>query len=672
MKLAVHGINLIPLKTELQRKQELNSNNYAENQKELCSKFASNSIKNNAINCAKTIKFTGALIGAFAQLNNAMVTCKTESSNGENVGSAANINKLLHDFAGEFAQPDDAIKTTIKVGDKKVDGKELPVFARTQIKLIEPSKIEGSQDLLFEMAVRQPSKEGILGSKCDKLSQLIGIKMTPTNYKGEGTKEQAYILNTKGNLMAVVEDKKDVLLTNAGKIRKKDSSKGSLAIRAEQNQNTYKPFTTSVQEVKERQPMPSIGEGTEIIIGMENGRFEKEIKDSIKTFVDKVKSGEIVLNQFVANPNAKSTQLIMLAGGFASRAEYTNASSSAIFHDKLGGSQSTKGVFRTATGLTPMETTFVTLHNAGLLDCSKDVVDINKNIKFYLNKGQNRGNGEFSADLYQTMKRDGRKSAMIFANDSISRMTNAVIEAKNIMDSGKAAIVLIAKKVKAQECVNTFGIMKYDPETRIIEGFKEKPAQIPEGYADKDGMCVTNAFQFAVSDEAFKVLDMFEDYFVTKPGKKETRDWSKQYLLIIKLLSEENDIQKLKTGLADLLDNKPENIPDELIQKAKDTLGNQKIYAVPTNEPWADCGTLNQLYQTTMQIVNGDFPLEDFERAHAQSCVDTQTGLVTSSPEQLKRIQSKYATEGQVMVVPQAKKITLKSVSDVPVTVHND
>ena len=74
----------------------------------------------------------------------------------------------------------------------------------------------------------------------------------------------------------------------------------------------------------------------------------------------------------------------MLAGGFGSRAEYTNASSSAIFHDVEGGAQSTKGVFRTATGLTPMETTFVSLHNAGLLDCSPKNLGIGKNIKFYL------------------------------------------------------------------------------------------------------------------------------------------------------------------------------------------------------------------------------------------------------------------------------------------------
>ena len=109
---------------------------------------------------------------------------------------------------------------------------------------------------------------------------------------------------------------------------------------------------------------------------------------------------------------------------------------------------------------------------------------------------------------------------------------------------------------------------------------------------------------------------------------------------------------------------------DATINKAKVILGGQKLVAVPTSEPWADCGTLNQLYQTTMQIVSGAFPLEDFERARACSCVDTQSGLVTSSKEQLARIKDKYNIEGQVMVVPQAKKVTKESVSDVPVIVN--
>ena len=669
MKLSINGLNFVSSNIGNTRTNQYQKTiNFSQNQTNLFSKEACASLKSNSLNLSKTIKFTGALLGAFTELNNAMVTCKTESSIGENVGSAANVNKLLHDFAGDFAQPEDAIKTTIKVGNKKVNGKNLPVYARTQIKLIEPSKIRGSQDLLFEMAVRQPSKDGLKGGKCDKLSQLIGIKMTPTNYRGEGTKEQAYILNTKGNLMAVIEDKKDVLLTNAGHIIKKDKSRGTLKVKAEQAQNIYTPFTPAPQEVEKREPMPSIGVGTEIIIGMENGRFENEIKDSIRTFVNKVKSGEIVLKQFVANPKARSTQLVMLAGGYGSRAEYTNASSSAIFHDENNGSQSTKGVFRTATGLTPMETTFVTLHNAGLLDCSKDVIDIDKNIKFYLNKDINRGNGGYTIGLAKKMDRENRKSIMILPNDSVSRMTNAVIEAKRVIDSGRAAVAMIAKKVPAKECVNNFGIMRLGHENEILE-FAEKPSVIPEGY-ERNGMCLTNTFQFAVSKEALEVLDLVEPYFSTSSDAKETRDWSKQFIPIIKTISQENDYNLIRKQLKPIFGEDAKPLDDEIITKAKEILGDQKLVAIPTDEPWADCGTLNQLYQTTMQIVSGDFPLEDFERAHALSCVDTQSGLVASSPEQLARINKKYQIEGQVMVVPQAKKITKSSVADIPIIVN--
>jgi Tfp pilus assembly protein PilZ len=506
--------------------------------------------------------------------------------------------------------------------------------------------------------------------------------MTPINYKGEGTHEQAYVLNTKGKLMAVVEDGQDVLLTNAGKLTKTDTSSGHLEIIADEKKNTYKSFVPAAQAVVERKPMPSIGEGTEIVIGMEKGRFTKEIIASIKEFVRKIETKEIVLPQFVAAPNAKDTQLIMLAGGFGSRAEYTNASSSAIFHDKEGGAQSTKGVFRTATGLTPMETTFVTLHKAGLLDCSKGKIGIDKNIKFYLNEGQNRGNGEFSADLYASMSRDGRKSAIIFPNDSMSRMTNAVIEANELIGSGKAAIAMVAKKVKAEDCIKNFGIIKYDPETKQILDFAEKPSkeELYGKYADfidKDGMCVTNTFQFAVSDEAFQVLNMLEDLFIPKvdpkTGKvKETRDWSSQYVPIIKTLTQENDYEVIKKQLAKSLNNKPEAISDSLIANAKALLGNQNIYTIPTTEPWADCGTLNQLYHTTMQIVSGDFPLEDFERAHALECVDTSTGLVASSKSQKERIASKYTIDGQVMVVPQARAVSFEEVADIPVTYHLD
>lgn len=650
--------NNTPLKTQSNKYAKFD--NFSPN---LCQ-----SLKLNSLNYAKTVKFTGSLLGAFQELNTAMVTCKTKDLKGESVGSRASVNKLLHDYQNDFSQPNDAIKTTIQTGTKKIDGREVPIKARTQVKLLDKDDKNERQTLLFEMAVREPSKDASNFDKSKDLKQKISISLTPINYKGNGISEQAYVLNTKGNLMAVVEDGNDVLLTNAGKITKKDKSQGNLSVSATEAKNIFVPFTTSPQTVKERTPMPSIGEGSEIVIGMEDGRFENEIKDSIKTFVNKVKNGEIVLNQFHAMPNAKDTQLVMLAGGFGSRAEYTNASSSAIFHDKEGGTQSTKGVFRTATGLTPMETTFITLHNAGLLDCSKDALEIGKNIKFYLNKTGNKGNGGYSVGLQKTMARPDRKSVMLFPNDAMSRMTKAVIEANRIMSEGNAAVVMIAKEVPAKDCINNFGIMKLGSNNEILE-FAEKPPVIPEGY-EKDGKCLTNTFQFAVSNEVFEVLDLVEPFFSKTDKSKETRDWSKQYIPIIKTLTQENDYDKIRKQLAFVFGPNSTPIDDETIKKAKDILKNQKLIAVPTDEPWADCGTLNQLYHTTMQIASGDFPLEDFERAHLLSCIDTKTGLVASSPEQKEKISQKYEIEGQVMVVPQAKTINLEDIKDIPVTVN--
>ena len=95
----------------------------------------------------------------------------------------------------------------------------------------------------------------------------------------------------------------------------------------------------------------------------------------------------------------------------------------------------------------------------------------------------------------------------------------------------------------------------------------------------------------------------------------------------------------------------------DVLEEAKAALGNQKVFAVPTDEPWADCGSLNALYHTTMQIASNDFPLEDFERKHVLDSINTQTGLVASTPEQKAEIQSKYYVEGEVMVVPKAKKV---------------
>lgn len=657
---STHGIN----GTVSHGKTEKISQQTNFTQQALSSK-ASDAIKMNNFSLSRAISFGAALAKSIEDHTRDMETCGKEF-----VGTVTDVTGVLFDTQTDRRMIGDAAKSTTKIGER---------YIRSQAKATGEDTFKKTQDSLFEMTVRGDDAKSY-DERSKDVVQDIKIELTPVNKHGQGTKEQIFVVNTKGNtgdnFVTVIQDENDVLMTNAGSIEKKDSQEGKLKIVAQQDKNVFRPFSTKVGPIQFYKPTPSVGEGTEIVIGMENGRFTNEIMHSIQQFVDKIEREEIVLKPFVAAPNAKETQLIMLAGGFGSRAEYANATSDGILHGNKDGAISTKGIFQTVTGLTPMETTFVTLHNAGLLDCSKGKIGIDKNIKFYLNKGQNRGNGEFSADLYMQMQRTGRKRAMIFPNDSMSRMTDAVIAANDKMISDNAAIVMIAKKVKAQDCINTFGIMKLAPDGEIIE-FAEKPAQIPEGYADSDNMCLTNTFQFAVSDEAFRVLDMFEDLFIPEIDKKtgqgkESRDWSKQYVPIIKTLTQDSDIETIRKNLAKALNNKPEYISDEIINKAKSILGNQKIYAVPTDEPWADCGTLNALYDTSMKIANGDFVLEDFERKRALDCVNTHTGLVASSPEQKERIEDKYEISGQIMVAPCALKVNDEDVEHIPVTVHVD
>ncbi len=600
---------------------------------------------------AKTVSFGQGLSDTFKELRSTMYTCRdlSKGNNGEEVGTQIPVYKLIEAFSDDLPNDYDAIKTDVEVKNDKENNKV--TIARTQIKKM-PNGM-----LLYEMAVRQPQKIGTKPNKSADLQQLIQINQNPK------TPEKTYVLNTKGKLMTVVEDGNNVLLTNTGKIKKiTDNNQENLFINTKQKGNKFIPFTPEVQPVQKREHKPSIGEGTEIVIGMEDGRFVPEIIDSIKTFVDKVNNDEIILDQFKAAPNAKNTQLAMLAGGFGSRAEYTNASSDGIFHRIENGAQSTKGVFRTATGFTPMETTLISLHNAGLLDCSKGKLNIGDNIKFYLNaSGVNHGNGSFSADLYKNMEREGRKSLTMFPNDSMSRMSKATREMADIMNSGKAAIVMIAKEVKSNDAKGNFGIMKLGDNNEILE-FAEKPKVIPEGY-EKDGKCLTNTFQFSVSKEAFQAISLLEPY-IPIVGK-ESRDWSKRFTPIIMTLTNDKlDTNQAVKEIEKISLAEEGSIPKEVVEEARNILGNQKIIAVPTDEPWADCGTLNQLYHTTMQIASNDFKLEDFERKHVLDSINTKTGLVASTPEQKEQIENKYKIDGEIMVVPRAKKVDNAIVDD--------
>lgn len=611
----------------------------------------------NNIPMASTVSFTGSLATAFEELNQSMVTCQDieHGRKGEEVGSRADVSKLVSKFKDDLPKYDDAVKTTIQIAKDKDKG--TITDARTQVK-------KGHGDnMKFEMVVRTPRSADENPAWTEKIQQSLKFELEPYSIDLDsdnrrsikGTPENAYVLNTKGKLMAVVEDGDNVLLTNAGQLTKKDSSNGALNVIAEQNKNVFKPFEVQNVPVVEEKSGGSQGGGTELVIGLEDGRFVPEIIDSIATFVEKVDNGEIVLDEFVPAEGAQNMQLSMLAGGFGSRAEYTNASSSKIMHGNPKGSNLTKGCFRTATGLTPMETTFVSLHKAGLLDCSKGNLGIGKNIKFYLNdSGVNGGNGGFTVDMYDTMEREGRDSLLILPNDAMSRIPKALSEMTNIMNTGNAAVVMVAKEVDKEDARGSLGIMKINDRGEI-EAFAEKPKEFEEGYVDENDNCFANTFQFAVSKEAFKALSILEPYLPANNSGKEPRDWSKTFTPILMALTQNEDAEGAQKQIKESI---KQDMPLEALSEAKEVLGNQKIYAVKSNEPWADCGTLNALYHTTMQIASGDFPLEDFERKHVLDSVNTQTGLVASSPEQKAEIEDKYDIEGQVMAVPKAKAVS--------------
>ncbi len=602
---------------------------------------------------AKTVTFAGALFNEFSNATNQVSVCKDLKSGkpGEDVGSKTNVNDIIKRFSPELKKFDDAIKTTIEIQN---DGKQV-TEARTQLKKLH------NNDILFEMAVR-PARD--VNSQAPEGVPKLVHKLSVVMDASKENEEQVSILNTKGKLMAVVEDGNNVVLTSAGAIKKRYD--GTLLAAGKKPGREFTPFVPkNVPIIEKMIPQKSIGEGGEIVIGMEDGRFNAEIVDSIREFETKVKSGEIVLPQFVAREGAEKIQIAMLGGGFGSRAEYTNASSNGIFHGEEDGAQSTKGVFRTPTGLTPMETTFVSLHMAGLLDCSAEKFGIGQNVKFYLNKsGVNKGNGGFTIDLYKKMVQSNHDCEFIFPNDSISRMPIAIADAAEKMNEGNTAIAMIAKKVPAEEARGTFGIMKLSDDNQILE-FAEKPKVIPEGYADADDNCLTNTFQFAVSKEAFQALELIEPYFSSALQGKETRDWSKHLIPTIMVLTQCETPDEMRGQLQSIVGekNNPKyvnflnSIPDRILMEAKSILHGQKVVAVPTDESWADVGQAAALYDVTMDIARGDFKLLDFERRNVLNSINPETGLIAMTPQQKEEIEEKYDVSGEVMVVPKAKKV---------------
>lgn len=595
---------------------------------------------------AKTVSF-GHLSNSLKDVNADVYTCKDVKANrpGEKVGQRW----LLTPLTG--------INYGFVPGDKQVTNFVLEDNKKDKTRIVADASFERTAFGYDEFNI-QSDKFSSDPSK-HLFRQVYDIK-----WSHDLTDADAYLMETKGALTAVVDDKENnnVLITNNGIIVPKGSE--GIAVKASSNKpeapTPYITFATPAKEIDNTVTGPSIGNGTEIVIGMEEGRFVPEIIKSIEDFTNKVETGEIELPQFVAAENAQSTQLAMLAGGFGSRAEYTNAASEGILNSATNpdGAQTTKGTFRTSTGLTPMETTFVSLHKAGLLDCSKGNLEIGKNIKFYLNQsGVNKGNGGFTIDLYDKMAREGRNSLVILPNDSMSRMPVAAAKMAELMNSGKAAVAMIAKKVPAKVAAGTFGIMKLDENNQILE-FAEKPKEIPDGYADSEDMCLTNTFQFSVSKEAFEALKYLEPEITLVKGK-ETRDWSKVYMPILMGLTSGKSTPEIQEYITKSFNKIDESviIPLDKIEHAKQLVAGQKVYAVPTDESWADVGSMSEMYKTTMEIAKGNFKLEPFERNNVLDSINTETGLVATTKADKEKTESKYDIEGSVMVVPKAEKV---------------
>lgn len=605
---------------------------------------------------AKTVLYGNSFAAALSSRTKKMKITERQ----EVVGEVINVSEIIDVCKEKLYNHGDKVRESYLLHDYKepVTKKNMVVDAGIQLERI--GSDTNNCNILYEMAVRHPRCKEENYTHTEECTQKLFVSVKPCI----NLSEKVFIMNVKGKVTAVIKDdyNKNVLLTNSGNISLKNSK--DLLVFTE-NKTVFEPFISMVAPLDlNKESHDSIGEGGEIIIGMEEGRFNAEIVNSIKEFEEMIDDDKIILPQFIAKEDAKNIQMTMLAGGYGSRAEYTFAPADGIFHGIEEGAQSTKGVFRTPTGLTPMETTMISLHMAGLLDCSKGSFGIGKNVRFYLNKsGINKGNGGFTIDLYNKSIGE-QKCEFIFPNDSISRMPIAISKAADLMNSGKAAIAMIAKKVPDYEAKGNYGIMKLSEENEILE-FAEKPHVIEEGFADKDNNCFSNTFQFAVSREAFEALRLIDPYFSSSLKGSETRDWSKQLIPTIMVLSKFDTPEEMKSKLRVVagMDSDPhyidflDSVPNEILITAKNILKGQKVYAVPTDESWSDVGQLSALYENAMQIAKGEFKLLDFERHNVIRCVNPYTGLVAMTPEERIKIEEKYDIYGQVMAIPQIKAV---------------
>lgn len=483
------------------------------------------------------------------------------------------------------------------------------------------------------------------------------------------------VMETKNKLMAVLEDKNSVIIGNQGEIKQKNTN-FEMKVHTPGIDTTSDVKPLEHQEYVKPNPMPSIGVGGQVVIGLQDGRFCESIIDSLQHFESLINNEKLVLPQFVAAKGVENMQIEILSGGFGSRAEYTNAASNGIYHHdkKPNDTDITKGSYRMITGLTPIETNLITLHEAGIIDCSKGVFGIGKNLKFYKNDSKvNKGNGGFTLKMYEKMKQDNVDSIFVMPNDSVSRMTKATKDAAKIMNEGNAAIVMIASQVPWKKARGNFGIMKLTGENNEIKQFAEKPKNRIDGFIDEKENCYTNTFQFMVHKDALKAINILEPHFKTKQDEKESRDWSKQLLPALMAISQYETPAEMKTHFLELTGqmgskdaiNIIEDIDDNTLLEAKKALNGKKIVAVKSDEPWIDAGQFDNMYDVSMKIASGEFKLSDLERSNALKCVNFKTGLIASTPQLKEQIEQKYDIKGRFMAIDKVKNLSTKNTVDV-------
>lgn len=505
-------------------------------------------------------------------------------------------------------------------------------------------------------------------------------------------KDKVSVMQIKDKLTPIIRMKDDVIMVAGGTIERRAGKGEPLAIINDAGSSKFKPFNVDVASVPKIQKYPvSMQKAGKVIVGLQEGRYCKELVNSLLEFKEKVDSGKIPIPTFVPAKNAHNMNVLMLAGGFGSRAEYTNATSNSIYMSDGGQANNTKGSFVTPSGLTPMETSLVTLHKAGLFNCTN--FEVGTDLMFYLNpkNAPNRGNGGFTLDMFSSFPGEQGKSQFILPNDSVSRMTKATVELTDIMSEGKTALGMISKKVPSDIARGTFGIMMRDSETGEIKEFSEKPKVIPEGFeiidTDENGeeqkMCLSNTFQFAVSPQAIAALKLLNPELTTPASAKESRDWSSQYVPTLMVLSQYDkpedmvaNLQRVAGKIAegDKFNNFLKGVDPKKLLEARELLRDkngeiQKVVSIPTDELWYDVGQLNELYNSTKEIATDNenkLDLLPFERQNVVSSVNPTTGLIASTASELEKIESEFEIGGRVFVAPKAKYVDPEIMNNCP------